>query len=310
MFKSIVAVLAMSVGLVSCCFSQQTTFDFDTTALLKNLKQFSSDSMGGRGLGQPGGEKAKQFVETRFDQLGLKKLSDSWRQEFAFINPFKKAREVGENILGWIEGSEYPDQYIVISSHHDHLGKRDSLIYNGADDNGSGTCALFCIAEYFIDNPPKHSIIFAAFDAEENGLIGSKHFVNKPPVPIKNIVFNLNLDMVSRNEKQEIFICGTHHYEKLKPVLAKVDSLVSINVIFGHDSGEARMDDWTYASDHGSFHKKKIPFVYLGVEDHEDYHKPTDDFELIDPAFYVEAVRAALFISVIIDGLDKVKAIR
>ncbi|MBL4706335.1 MAG: M28 family peptidase [Flavobacteriales bacterium] len=152
----------------------------------------------------------------------------------------------------------------------------------------------FSIAEHFTANPPEYSIILVAFDAEEDGLIGSKHFINKPPVSLKKIIFNLNMDMVSRDEDQEIFICGTHHYKKLIPLLHDVDSLSKIKVTYGHDSGAMRSEDWTHASDHGSFHKKNIPFVYLGVEDHEDYHQPTDVFEHIDQQFYIEAVRVAI----------------
>lgn len=269
---------------------------FDTVLLLQNLEAFSADSMAGRGTGEPGGMKAQSFIANRFESLGLLQFDSSYKHTFSFANPFKKSKITGTNMLAWVKGSKYPDKYIVISSHHDHLGNRNGNIYNGADDNGSGTCALFAIAEYLTQNPPLHSVILAAFDAEENGLIGSKHFVNKPPVPLKHIVFNLNMDMISRDEEQEIFICGTHHYEKLKPLLADIDSASKIKVTYGHDHGSMRTEDWTYASDHGSFYKKKIPFVYLGVEDHEDYHQPTDDFERIDQVFYVEAVRVAISI--------------
>ena len=109
--------------------------------------------------------------------------------------------------------------------------------------------------------------------------------------------------MISRAEKQEIFICGTSHCPELIPTLSSLDSLSAINVVFGHDDSGARdADDWTYSSDHGSFHKKGIPFIYLGVENHVDYHQPTDDFENIDKIFYLEAVRLSLRV---IERIDK-----
>ncbi|MFT7614875.1 MAG: hypothetical protein ACI9J3_003862 [Parvicellaceae bacterium] len=278
---------------------------FDSQLLLENLQAFSADSMAGRGTDTEGGNKSIEFVSSRFEALHLLKFDGSYTHKFDFANQFLKSKMSGTNVMGWIKGSKNPDKYIVISSHHDHLGTKDGEIYNGADDNGSGTCGLFSIAEYFSKNPPRSSIIFVAFDAEENGLIGSKHFVNKPPVALKKIKFNLNMDMVSRDEKQQIFICGTAHYAKLKPLFNEVDTLSTINVTFGHDSGAMRSEDWTYASDHGSFHKKKIPFVYLGVEDHVDYHKPTDTFDRIDNHFYLEAIRVALRITTLVDQSSK-----
>jgi len=289
--------------------SQQTTIidsnSFNAEFLLQNLEAFSADSMAGRGTDTDGGNKSIQFVVDRFESLELLKFDNSYTHKFDFANQFLKSKMSGTNVMGWIKGSKNPDKYIVISSHHDHLGTKDGVIYNGADDNGSGTCGLFSIAEYFTKNQPETSIILVAFDAEENGLIGSKHFVNKPPVSLKKIKFNLNMDMVSRDEEQEIFICGTHHYEKLKPLFNEIDTLSSIKVTYGHDSGAMRSEDWTYASDHGSFHKKKIPFVYLGVEDHVDYHKPTDTFDRIDNDFYVEAIRVALRITTLVDKSKK-----
>src|SRR5690606_18370697 len=100
------------------------------------------------------------------------------------------------NVLGWIKGTENPDSFIVISAHYDHEGVKKGIIYNGADDNASGVSALFSFAEYFKSNPPKHSVILAAFDAEELGLRGSKYFVENPIVPLEKIRLNINLDMV------------------------------------------------------------------------------------------------------------------
>ena len=283
--------------------SQEYRYDFDSTGLFNSLEVLSSDSMFGRETGEKGGISAQRFITSKFTALELLPFSGSFSHSFDYASPFKKRKVTGANIVGWMKGRSDSNKYIVVSSHHDHLGVKNGKIYNGADDNASGTCALFSIAEYLKLHPPNCSIIFVAFDAEEDGLIGSKHFLRTPPVPLREIVFNFNLDMISRAEKQEIFICGTSHCPELIPTLSSLDSLSAINVVFGHDDSGARdADDWTYSSDHGSFHKKGIPFIYLGVENHVDYHQPTDDFENIDKIFYLEAVRLSLRV---IERIDK-----
>ena len=98
------------------------------------------------------------------------------------------------------------------------------------------------------------------------------------------------MDMISHNDQNELYACGTHHYPQLKPQLQNIDS--SINLLLGHDlPNDKKQEDWTYSSDHRNFHKRKIPFIYFGVEDHKDYHQPTDTFENINQEFYVEAVK-------------------
>ncbi|MGI8545529.1 MAG: M28 family peptidase, partial [Aridibacter sp.] len=171
-----------------------------------------------------------------------------------------------------------------------HVGVQKGEIYNGADDNASGTSALFAIAKYFKKNKPNNSIIFAAFDAEEKGLQGARYFVDNLPVSQSDILLNINMDMISRSDKGELYAAGTFHYPDLKPYLEAIQKNAPVKLLFGHDDPKLGRDDWTSQSDHGAFHRKKIPFIYFGVEDHRDYHKPTDDFENIQPKFYVNAV--------------------
>ncbi|HEX8638356.1 MAG TPA: M20/M25/M40 family metallo-hydrolase, partial [Pyrinomonadaceae bacterium] len=180
------------------------------------------------------------------------------------------------------------------TAHYDHVGIQKGEIYNGADDDASGTAALFALAEYFNKNKPAHTIIFAAFDGEESGLRGSRAFVAAPPVKKEQIALNVNMDMVSRNDKNELYASGTYHYPAFKPMLEQVAKKAKIKLLLGHDRPEQGPNDWTNQSDHGSFHAAKIPFVYFGVEDHKDYHKPTDDFVNINQEFYVRAVETIL----------------
>jgi Zn-dependent M28 family amino/carboxypeptidase len=183
----------------------------------------------------------------------------------------------------------------VLTAHYDHVGVRDGNIYNGADDNASGTAALLALAAHFKQNPPENSIIVAALDAEESGLRGARAFVDSPPIERSAILANINMDMVSRNDAGELWVAGTHHYPQFLPLAEKVAKTAPVKLRIGHDRpGVTGQDDWTSSSDHGAFHEAKIPFLYLGVEDHADYHKPTDDAVRIKPDFFGRAVATVI----------------
>ena len=174
-----------------------------------------------------------------------------------------------------------------MGAHYDHLGIKDGVIFNGADDNASGTSALLVLSKYFSKNPPNHSIIFAAFDAEEIGLHGSKYFVKSPPIPLSNIILDINFDMISRNPNNEIYVVGTYHYPQFKELIANTAQEMPLMVSYGHDDPNDRTkDNWMESSDNGPFFKKGIPNITFSEEDHPDYHKSTDDFEFINPVFY------------------------
>tara|TARA_R110002049_G_scaffold70608_3_gene182358 strand:+ start:10205 stop:11116 length:912 start_codon:yes stop_codon:yes gene_type:complete len=264
---------------------------FNETELLGHLKILSSDLYEGRRTGTKGAERARKYIINEFYKLGVLKINETYQQPFSFI--YHGNQYAGTNVIGLIEGNTFPNKYIVISAHYDHEGIKNGEIYNGADDNASGLSALFAFAEYFKKHPPKHSIILAAFDGEELGLQGSKYFVNNPPVNIKNIKLNVNLDMISRSDKHELFVAGTGYNKSLKQIISNMKQPCNLKILTGHD-GYDGLENWTYSSDHANFYKKGIPFLYFGVEDHKDYHEPTDDFENIHPKFYVEAVNSII----------------
>ncbi len=271
---------------------------FNETKLLKNLKILSSDLYEGRRTGTKGAVRAKKYIINEFYNLGVLKINNTYEQPFVFSHHGKKYN--GANVLGLIKGSSLSDKYIVISAHYDHEGIKQGKIYNGADDNASGVSALFAFAEYYKKYPPKHSIILAAFDAEELGLQGSKYFVNSLIFNSKKISVNVNLDMISRSKKKQLYATGTCYNKSLKCIVSSYKSSKKMSVIMGHD-GYDGLENWTYSSDHANFHKKDIPFLYFGVEDHEDYHEPTDDYENIHPKFYIEAVKSIVLITNKID---------
>jgi Zn-dependent M28 family amino/carboxypeptidase len=174
-------------------------------------------------------------------------------------------------------------------------------VYNGADDNASGVAGLLAAASRFARRPPRHSIIFAAFDAEEFGLRGASTFVAAPPVPVERIALNVNLDMIGRNARGELYAAGAHHRPYLRPLVERVAARASVKLLQGHDDPKLGQNDWTFQSDHGAFHRAGVPFLYFGVEDHPDYHKPTDDFEKLSPEFFV---RAAETVTAAVELLD------
>lgn len=269
--------------------------------LLKDIETLSADDMQGRGIGTEGSAKAREYVVARFKEAGIKSFGETYLYPFEFsIRSSKKFS--GTNVLGFIEGKKFKDKYIVISAHYDHVGMHNGAIYNGADDNASGTSALFALAAYFTKHKPSHTIIFAAFDGEESGLRGSKKFVETPPVAKEKIVMNINMDMIAHNDKNELYASGTYHNPQFKPLLEKLAKNAKVKLLFGHDQPEEKLDDWTNQSDHGSFHAAKIPFIYFGVEDHADYHQPTDDFAKINQEFYIHAVETILEA---VKGFDK-----
>jgi Zn-dependent M28 family amino/carboxypeptidase len=272
---------------------------FNETNLLKHLKSLSSDAFEGRRTGTSGANKAKDYIINQFYTLNVSPLGKNFNQPFSFLKKRKLYNAV--NILGIVKGIELPEKYIVISAHYDHEGVKYGEIYNGADDNASGISALFSFAEYFVKYPPKHSVILAAFDAEELGLQGSKYYVNHPIVSSKNIIVNLNMDMISRSEKNELFVVGTPKNKQLEYLVKNIDNIEKIKLLTGHDGNDG-LENWTYSSDHANFYRKGIPFLYFGVEDHKDYHEPTDDYENINPKFYIEAVKTIISVFEKIDN--------
>lgn len=261
---------------------------FNEKSLLRHIKILSSDTFEGRRTGTRGAIKARNYIINEFNNFNVLPFVENYTQAFNFYKSGNSYN--GTNVLGLIKGTETPNKYIVISAHYDHEGIKNGQIYNGADDDASGVSALFSFAEYFKLNPPKHSVILAAFDAEELGLNGSKYFVNHPKVPLQSIMVNLNMDMISRSDKNELFVVGTRYNKTLKYLISNFKQSENVTLIAGHD-GDDKLENWTYSSDHGSFHKKEIPFLYFGVANHEDYHTPNDDFEKIHPKFYIESVK-------------------
>ena len=301
------ALFVSLMSLVGCSHQSSKTIEIDEAILLGNLKEISSDAYEGRGFSKPGNYKAQEFIATQFKKLNLAPfLEEGYIQKFPYTfkerrrqrmfpiaNPDKDFKNVpdttvvGGNVLAQIKGKK--EQIIIITGHLDHLGIRNGKIYNGADDDASGTAALVSIAAYFKKKQPNHTLVFAAVDAEEIGSLGADYLVKNFPTDLSKVVLNVNMDMIAHSDK-EIYASGLYHYPHLKKSLEGIET--PITLLFGHDDPKNKtLDDWTGSSDHRIFHNQKIPFIYFGVEDHKDYHKDTDTFENINQEFYVNAVK-------------------
>lgn len=284
--------------------------------LLYNLKVLSHDSLQGRFFGTEGNYKAQRFIAAQFDSLDIKpaypsgyiqKFPHTFKGEFRQdVYPVSSPKSdfsnvpdttvIGGNVVAMIKGEN--DKAIVITGHLDHLGVKNDEIFNGADDNASGSAALISIANYFKDKPLRHTLIFAAVDAEEIGSLGADYLLNNFPVSKQDIALNINMDMIAHNDSEELFASGSYHYPYLKQPLEDLKSS-NIKLLFGHDNPTNKnSEDWTFSSDHREFHKRQIPYIYFGVEDHEDYHQSTDTYDNINEIFYVDAVE------LIIDAIE------
>jgi hypothetical protein len=278
-----------SLMLASAAQSQtMATARINSATLSKDVSVLAADSMEGRRAGTPGSQRARRYLLRRFEQIGLQSFG-------SFERPFALSQGQGVNLVGFVRGTEQPDRYFVVTAHYDHLGVRNGAVFNGADDNASGTAGILALAQYFKEHAPRHSIIFVAFDSEEGGLRGARAFVAEPPVARESMIMNINLDMIGRNEGNELYAAGTYHNPQLAPLIEAVAAHAPLKLRIGHDRpGLPAGDDWTNSSDHGPFHAARIPFLYFGEEDHADYHKATDDFERIQPAFHANAVETIL----------------
>lgn len=277
----------------------QAPAPFTAASLMADVTLLASPAMEGRRTGTPGNLEARAFILERFQDVGLEPLGARFELPFSFErrqNEQSAATKFqGVNVAGRCRGTGAKDNgTLLITAHYDHLGVRDGAIYHGADDNASGVAVLLALAQRCEQSPWMHDAIFVAFDAEEMGLQGARAFVADLPMPNdRTIALNINLDMVARGDKDELFIAGTHHTPALKTILEPVAARARITVLFGHDRGGGQ-DDWTTQSDHRAFHDAGIPFIYFGVEDHPDYHRPTDTADRIDADFFLQSARTIL----------------
>jgi len=290
--------------LLSCRSVKNSNTPKSNEQLLTDVRILSSDAYQGRRTGTKGAEMSRSYISGRLKKLGLKSFSGYSNYEQAF-----KAKEKdgsfsdGKNLIAYIPGKT--DQVIVLSAHYDHLGVVKNEIFNGADDNASGVAGLLKMAAWYAKAKPENTLVFAFFDAGELEWQGSKYFVDHAPVSLEKILLDVNLDMISHNDQNILYVAGTLKNPKLTPFLTYTNQELKIRR--GHDNPKQGVEDWTNQSDQGAFNAKKIPFLYFGVEDHKDYHKESDEYANINPDFLMSTSNAILEI---VDNIDKQRDIQ
>ncbi|MEM6517384.1 MAG: M28 family metallopeptidase [Bacteroidota bacterium] len=260
-----------------------------------HVYNFTSDKYYGRMTGTDGHDAACEFLRDYYinQEIASPPKESDYFQEIP-KSFFKRGINDSQNVVAYIKGSEKPEEVLVISGHSDHEGVVDNRIYYGADDNGSGTCAIMEIAQAFkratLDgHRPKRSIVFLHATGEEIGLFGSRYYTENPLFPIENTVANLNIDMVGRIDERHkenpnyIYIIGS---DKLSTELHFVSeaarntfSDLELDYKYNTDSDPNR---YFYRSDHYNFALKGVPSIFYFNGEHEDYTKPTDTPDKLD----------------------------
>ncbi|WP_298225150.1 M28 family metallopeptidase [Flavobacterium sp.] len=325
-------IIALSVLLViSSCASKKDSpakglTDYMSTISATNLKTnltvIASDAMEGRETGSEGQKKAGRYLIEQYknNNISFPKGAKDYYQHIpaAYLNAkYKENLSDSENIWAFIEGSEKPDEIVVVSAHYDHVGIKNGEVYNGADDDGSGTVALVEIAKAFKKakmegHGPKRSVLILHVTGEEHGLHGSRYYSENPLFPIANTVADVNIDMIGRhdefhaNSSNYIYLIGSDY---LSTDLFNICE--NANKQFAHLDIDYKYNDrkdpnrFYYRSDHYNFAKNGIPSVFLFSGTHEDYHKPGDDVEKIE--FDALAKRAQLAFAIAWDIANRDK---
>jgi Zn-dependent M28 family amino/carboxypeptidase len=268
----------------------------DTTDVRQRIGIISHDSMGGRATPSRGLDMTARYVAAQFESFGL---------EPAFGNGFIQSYSTGAsapapNVAAVLRGSDpaLRDSYIVFSAHMDHVGigapdATGDSIYNGADDDASGTAAVIELAEAFatLDAAPARSVIFLTVSGEEGGLWGSQAFVDSGGIPVRNMAANVNIDMIGRNAPDSVVAIGIRYSD----LGARIRRIAAAHP----DLGLTVVDDpWPdeqffFRSDHYNFASAGVPALFLFAGTHDDYHMPSDEVDLIDADKIVRIARLA-----------------
>ena len=257
-----------------------------------DVRYLSSDELEGRETGTEGERKAAAYISKRFEDLGLKGIFHS---DNSFYQMFKKTIRsdphsalakpddpviMGRNVGGYLD--KKAKHTIIIGAHYDHLGYGgegslyvgEPAIHNGADDNASGVAIMLAMADLLKDKDLNYNFLFLAFSGEEKGLWGSNFFVDNSPLKLDDINYMINLDMVGRlNEERKMALYGTGTSPAWEKAFKKTPNP---NLNF------TKQESGVGPSDHTSFYFVDIPVLMLFTGQHEDYHRPTDDYEKVN----------------------------
>ena len=253
------------------------------------LYVYASDYFEGRETGARGQKKAVDFIRQFYTthRIGSAQGTENYFQTMELNIKGKMVKT--ENVAAIIEGNEFPNEYIVISSHLDHVGIQNGMIHNGADDDGSGSVAMLEIAEAFqaaaaAGQGPKRSIIFLHVTGEEKGLLGSSYYTKNPLFPLVDTMVNLNVDMIGRLDPKRtdkdpnyIYLIGadkiSQELHDISEATNKKYTQIKLDYTYNDDKDPNR---FYYRSDHYNFAKNNIPVIFYFNGTHDDYHAPSD----------------------------------
>ncbi|WP_411768514.1 M28 family metallopeptidase [Winogradskyella sp. A3E31] len=263
--------------------------EIDVDDLKTHVYEISDGKYGGRMTGEKGHNDICNYIRYYYDSLNV--TAPVKAPDYFQIVPKSELPEnlnESQNVIAYIEGSEFPDEYVYITAHSDHEGIIAGATYYGADDNGSGTAAVLEIAEAFktaaeSGYPPKRSVVFLHVTAEEVGLYGSRFYTNNPIFPIENTVVTLNTDMIGRvdalhsEDPNYVYVIGSDRMStELDYIIQKAnDEFVNLNLDYKYNASND-VNRYYSRSDHYNFALKGIPVAFFFNGEHEDYSKPSD----------------------------------
>ncbi|MET3025750.1 M28 family peptidase [Flavobacterium sp. UW10123] len=305
-----ILILFLIVSAYSCKTAQSTTAKDNSDPskyvkaisekdLKKMLYTVASDEMEGRETGSKGQKKAGLYMIEQYKKSGIsfpKEAKDFYQPvPAAFMNARRNQNlPDSENIWAYIEGSEKPNEVLVISAHYDHVGIKDGEVYNGADDDGSGTVAVIEMAKAFAKakkqgHGPKRSILFLHVTGEEHGLHGSRYYSENPLFPIENTIADINIDMIGRrdvehsNTNNYVYVIGADRLSSdlHNAVVAQNEKYIKMDLDFKFNDPKDP-NHFYERSDHYNFAKHGIPAVFFFNGVHEDYHGKGDEPQKIE----------------------------
>ena len=262
--------------------------------LQSHVNVLADDGMAGREAGTAGGQVAAEYLVERLRELGLEAAG----MDASFYQSFGAGYR---NVLARLPGRDpvLSSEFVVLGAHYDHIGRGSrktslgqvGMIHNGADDNASGTSAILELAEAFgfLPEPPRRTVLFAFWDAEEKGLLGSKHWTADPTVPRDRVVAAINIDMIGRLRDDQLTLFGSRTAQGYR-------RLVSLN----NGQSNLRIDfSWALSgnADHYPFFQREIPVLFAHTGVHDQYHRETDDADLIDAEGMTRVVRMLFGVS-------------
>ncbi|CAM3366168.1 M28 family metallopeptidase [Aequorivita lipolytica] len=281
---------------------KKTSSDYANTITAQDLKKhlyvYAGDAMEGRMTGSKGQKLASEYIRNFYMDEGIEspiEKNNYYQNVPASFFEGTRDPKSSENVLAFIEGSEKPEEVVIISAHLDHVGMdNNGNVFNGADDDGSGTVAILEIAQAFQQaakdgNGPKRSVLFLHVTGEEIGLYGSRYYTENPIFPLENTVCNLNIDMIGRIDPEKkdtpnyIYLIGSN---RLSQELQDVST--AMNEKYTNLELDYKFDDpndpnrFYYRSDHYNFAKNNVPIIFYFNGVHEDYHKITDTPDKIE----------------------------